>query len=707
MPEAENGSELETLVDARGALAGPRETQETAAGRFTKTGMDSGGAGDDGNDEEQDPVAALVRACQTGDLETVARIVASGRAKANAVAADGTTPLHWAAVNNRLSVCEFLVRNGAEVDARGGDLQGTPLHWACRSGHVYIAHLLVSNGADVNKRDVQGFNALHLATHSSNVMLVIYLLHENVQPDSADEEDRTAAHWAAYQGDTFTLDVLLQWRAGLEKGRDKMGFTPLHWAIVRGHEPCMRLLVEEGADLAARTNEGKTPAELARDGGRHIEALWERALKATGRDPATGAPRSLYLTRKQADFIIFCSSLLTMPVVWGLFGHLAWFYALPLAAVSYYAFLRLLSRFVFSQAYFAGGAILTSPYLSGIFFASCAYTMVAYLYDILPATFGDAFFLNLLFIVFFALALYAFFRTMFMDPGYIPRASFSERRDSIHELIADGDFDSLHFCIATLTAKPLRSKYDRKSKQLVARFDHYCPWTNNAVGLRNHRMFIVYIVALMVGLILFAALYFGAYAQALPDVSNQTYCGIYPEGFCALVTYAPSYTALAVWATLQLVWVSLLTFVQLYNVARGLTTFESTNLHRFGRVGTEHFSSLPADHPSAAAARLSATVRNAGAVDVPHTRCWTPFLRLLGVDQFANSARDAFGRGIRSKDFPSNYGLRTNCMDFWFPNGDYLILREPPGGYAALGGAPVDYYRISAYPKRGNGYAQV
>jgi palmitoyltransferase len=297
---------------------------------------------------------------------------------------------------------------------------------------------------------------------------------------------------------------------------------------------------------------------------------------------------------------------------------------------------------------------------------------------------------------------------MMLDPGYIPRASYSERRDSIMELISEGKFDSVNFCLATLTAKPIRSKYDRVSKQLVARFDHYCPWTNNVVGLRNHRLFVIYVLSLGVGLVLWMLLYFGSYPDALPDVSSQTICGIYPDGFCALITYAPSYTALAVWDSFQLVWVTLLAFVQLYNISRGLTTFESINLHRFGRAGTEHFSSLPADHPSSAAARLSA-VQSASAESSSPKKCWTPFLRVLGVDQFAISAQDAFVKGARSRDFPTNYGIRHNCMDFWFPNGDYLVLREPPGGYSALGGNPVDYYRLNTYPKRAGsaGYSQV
>lgn len=44
------------------------------------------------------------------------------------------------------------------------------------NGHLYIIHLLMSEGADPNIRDAQGFNTLHLVTHSSAVMPLLYMV---------------------------------------------------------------------------------------------------------------------------------------------------------------------------------------------------------------------------------------------------------------------------------------------------------------------------------------------------------------------------------------------------------------------------------------------------------------------------------------------------------------------------------------------------
>ena len=154
-------------------------------------------------------------------------------------------PLHWAAINGRLMFCKVLLDNGAQVDSKGGDLNATPLMWAAkyysrdtmidrRNGHVYIVHLLLQYGADPLLTDSQGFNTLHLATHSSNIMLLIYMLHQPlITPDLPDPQEHTAMMWAAYQGDALSVDILLRWGADVKK-RDKDGLTALHWAVVRG-----------------------------------------------------------------------------------------------------------------------------------------------------------------------------------------------------------------------------------------------------------------------------------------------------------------------------------------------------------------------------------------------------------------------------------------------------------------------------------------
>jgi len=63
----------------------------------------------------------------------------------------------------RVRACRFLVSKGAEVDALGGELMASPLQWAVRHAHLQTVRVLLQLGADPTIKDVQGFNALHLA----------------------------------------------------------------------------------------------------------------------------------------------------------------------------------------------------------------------------------------------------------------------------------------------------------------------------------------------------------------------------------------------------------------------------------------------------------------------------------------------------------------------------------------------------------------
>ena len=48
-------------------------------------------------------------------------------------------------------------------------------------------------------------------------------------------------------------------------------------------------------------------------------------------------------------------------------------------------------------------------------------------------------------------------------------------------------------CHTARLRKVARSKYCTTTKCHVARFDHYCPWINNAVGEENYRVFLVFL----------------------------------------------------------------------------------------------------------------------------------------------------------------------------------------------------------------------
>eukprot|EP00916_Digyalum_oweni_P008768 GHVL01014627.1.p1 GENE.GHVL01014627.1~~GHVL01014627.1.p1 ORF type:complete len:431 (+),score=49.84 GHVL01014627.1:276-1568(+) len=56
--------------------------------------------------------------------------------------------------------------------------------------------------------------------------------------------------------------------------------------------------------------------------------------------------------------------------------------------------------------------------------------------------------------------------------------------------------------------RPFRGKFDTMSEFNVERFDHWCNWVSNAIGLRNHRIFILFLISINITLISGALLSF-------------------------------------------------------------------------------------------------------------------------------------------------------------------------------------------------------
>src|ERR1017187_1210230 len=107
----------------------------------------------------------LHEAVSSGHKDVTEFLLANG-ANVNAEDEQGNTPLHLAASEGRKDVAEQLLANGADVNAKGK--QGnTPLHLAASGGKKDVAEQLLANGADVNAKDKQGNTPLSLALTSA------------------------------------------------------------------------------------------------------------------------------------------------------------------------------------------------------------------------------------------------------------------------------------------------------------------------------------------------------------------------------------------------------------------------------------------------------------------------------------------------------------------------------------------------------------
>ncbi|KAJ1401205.1 ankyrin repeat-containing domain protein, partial [Ochromonadaceae sp. CCMP2298] len=109
---------------------------------------------------------------------------------------DGCSLLHWAAINSRVEIIQYLISKKADTNAVGGTNGETPLQWALRVQACSIAvSLLLAEGADMHHKSAYGCDALFIAVQCSQTNGAFVLLEEGADPNTLDANGDTPMHW--------------------------------------------------------------------------------------------------------------------------------------------------------------------------------------------------------------------------------------------------------------------------------------------------------------------------------------------------------------------------------------------------------------------------------------------------------------------------------------------------------------------------------
>jgi ankyrin repeat protein len=257
-------------------------------------------------------MTALLYAARQNDLES-ANILLAGGAKVNENAADGSSPLLVAVINEHYALAKFLLEHGADASAADEKGRGPlyaaidmrNLEWSTRPAppekdtlsDLELITALLDHGANPNARltkkiplrgqpsfDGRWANAIGAtpfwrAAQSDDVAVMKLLVARGADPLLATNDHTTPLMVAAgvgwsdgqshgSQGDApEALKLCIQW-GGDVNAVNAEGYTALHGAAFRGANEVVQFLVAHGAKMDVKNKEGKIPVNMAE--GMHI-----------------------------------------------------------------------------------------------------------------------------------------------------------------------------------------------------------------------------------------------------------------------------------------------------------------------------------------------------------------------------------------------------------------------------------------------------
>ena len=144
-----------------------------------------------------------------GKLDRVKTLVTNNRSMANSYSPDGFTALALTAYLGQKQVTEYLILNGADLNAVAKNPTGfTALTGATANNHTEIAKILVNHGANVNHRYEEGASPLMEAAHNGNVELVEFFLEKGADPNAKTKDGKSPLVFAREKNHTAVVDIL-------------------------------------------------------------------------------------------------------------------------------------------------------------------------------------------------------------------------------------------------------------------------------------------------------------------------------------------------------------------------------------------------------------------------------------------------------------------------------------------------------------------
>lgn len=261
--------------------------------------------------------AKLLEAAQQSKPTDVRALLGAG-ADANARAADGSTPMLYAAHFGDADSVRALL--GAKGDPNLTNRYGVgPMHEAALRADAALLRMLVDAGADVDLALPQGETPLMLASRTSGVEAVRLLIEHGANVNVVERwQGQTPLIYAAANDRNDVAAALIAAGADVNartppndlperQARVRYyveiplaGLTPVMFAARHGAVAALRVLIEAGADINAKTPEGFSPVVIALD-NLHFDAA--KVLVEAGASADGGGLFAVVEARNRVNYV--------------------------------------------------------------------------------------------------------------------------------------------------------------------------------------------------------------------------------------------------------------------------------------------------------------------------------------------------------------------------------------------------------------------
>ena len=252
-------------------------------------------AGMDPNVKDNQGVSPLIAAAGAGRVEVVKllldqgadlnyqnqeRITTRGKKRVKKKIKFGGTPLMHAAKGGHAEVVGLLLNKGADLNAMDAKHGLTALHWAVFHNQQAAMQALLDKGASPGLKDRRGFTPLLLAAHYAKPEIVGLLL-DRTPPGEQDAARKTLLLVAAAAGRTDNARLLLDQGADVN-ARSDTSQTPLMMAAKSGKKDTVKFLLEKGADADVRDQAGNRALEYAKSDDELMKLLFQAESNKPG-----------------------------------------------------------------------------------------------------------------------------------------------------------------------------------------------------------------------------------------------------------------------------------------------------------------------------------------------------------------------------------------------------------------------------------------